>query len=87
MPFTVSYEVNPDGSGLDPEDVISTLGESLETWDDAILGTFELFNEAIHLEIGKPLTPGDLDYRNIVVWEDLSFNIWGECYCSKFILV
>lgn len=70
---TMAYEVNTAGSKLKPKDVISTLGESLETWNTAITGGFKLFDYPIDIS-KEPIqpTPGDQDNRNIVVWEDLS---------------
>jgi len=67
---TMNYEVDPDGSELDPVIVISTLKVSLETWNYAISGTFKLFHDPIPLENGL-LTPGNYDERNIVAWRDL----------------
>jgi len=71
---TMTYEVNPDESGLKDKEVFNALGASLDTWDTAITGEFELFGDPKVLS--TELNPGDLDYRNIVVWEDLS-EIYG----------
>ena len=71
---TMQYEVNCVGSGLTEEEVLTVLGASLDTWDTAITGDFELFDDPIVLD--DELNPGDLDNRNIVVWEDLS-EIYG----------
>ncbi len=74
---TMQYEVNPAGSELDATAVMTALGDSLETWDSEIYKVneeFELFDDPKVLS--TKLNPGDLDYRNIVVWEDLS-EIYG----------
>jgi len=71
---TMQYEVNPDGSGLDGDDVMAALGASLKTWNDAITGDFELFDTLVSLD--EDATPGENDDHNIVVWEDLS-EIYG----------
>ena len=71
---TMQYEVHPDGSDLDDDDVMTTLSTSLKTWDTAITAEFKPFDDPIFLD--AELNPGDLDYRNIVVWEDLS-EIYG----------
>jgi len=64
---TISYEVNPDGSGLEnnPELVRSTLDASSETWDEET--GFELFYT-------PSLTEDSLigyDKINRIVWSDL----------------
>jgi len=69
---TMTYEVNFEGSILNQEVVKSTLQTSLETWDSKT--SFSLFGPPITLE--EELTPGSLDYRNIVVWRNLA-EIYG----------
>ena len=77
---TMQYEVNTAGSDLDDNDVMAALSVSLDTWDTAITGDFELFDTLVSLE--EEATPGEMDGKNIVVWEDLS-----EIYGAKVIAV
>ncbi|NOR85018.1 matrixin family metalloprotease [archaeon] len=63
----MTYEVNTDYSGLDPSEVMTILGDSLNTWDGQT--SFELFNEPINLMTMQ--NPGENDGHNIVVWSDL----------------
>jgi len=63
---TISYEVNPAGSGLEDSELLSTLGASSETWDEET--GFELFD-------APSLTEYSLigyDETNRIVWSDLS---------------
>jgi hypothetical protein len=66
---TISYEVNPAGSGLDSELVRSTLETSSETWDNET--GFELF--------GAPTITSDssigYDGTNRIVWSDLDTGV------------
>lgn len=71
---TMQYEVNSEGSGLDDIDVMGALGASLDTWNDAITGDFELFDTLVFL-VGEA-KPGENDAHNIVAWENLS-EIYG----------
>ncbi len=65
---TMQYEVNTVGSKLNETAVMTVLGNSLETWDDAITGDFELFNDPIGIS-GE--TSVGRDYTNLVMWGDL----------------
>ena len=68
---TISYEVNPDGSGLDPDIVKSTLEASSEAWDSET--SFELFappNITNESSIGY-------DGINRIVWSSLDPGIIG----------
>jgi hypothetical protein len=71
---TISYEVNPYGSGLDPQVVRSTLEASSETWDDATV--FELYN--------PPTITSDSvvsgDGKNTVGWGSLDPGIIAVTY-------
>lgn len=71
---TVSYEVNPAGSGLDSSLVVSTLETSLETWDSET--PFELF--------ASPATTTETsisyDGTNRVVWRALDPGIIAVNY-------
>ncbi|MFH1462166.1 MAG: matrixin family metalloprotease [bacterium] len=71
---TMQYEVNPTGSDLSDDDVLVALNASLDTWDTAITGGFELFDTLVSFE--EDATPGENDGKNIVVWRDLS-EIYG----------
>ena len=64
---TMQYEVNPDGSGLDDNVVMTAISESLETWDTAITGEFELFGT---IETSDK-TSVEYDDTNLVMWDDL----------------
>jgi len=71
---TIGYEVNPAGSGLDPEVVRSTLQTSSETWDAQT--PFELFAPpALTAEttIGR-------DGKNRVVWGSLDPGVIAVTY-------
>jgi len=64
---TMQYEVNPDDSGLGDDVVMTTLGASLDTWDTAITGDFELFGA-----IGtSDKTFVGYDNTNLVMWDNL----------------
>ena len=64
---TMQYEVNTDGSKLDVDTVKTVLGNSLDTWDDAITGNFELFSA-----IGaSDKTSAGYDNTNLVMWDNL----------------
>ena len=65
---TMQYQVNPDGSGLDGDDVMTVLEDSLETWDDAITGDFELFDNTVGTSVK---TSVEYDDTNLVMWDDL----------------
>jgi hypothetical protein len=65
---TMAYEVNPDESGLTGPEVLEALGASLETWDEAITGDFELFdNELLTTDKGF----NSSDRINRITWDDL----------------
>jgi hypothetical protein len=69
---TMKYEVDPDNSSLDSEDVITVLGDSLNTWNVAITKinpSFKLFDSPDYLTTEQ--NPGENDNHNIVVWRDL----------------
>ena len=72
----MTYEVNPDGSGLTKRQVLAALSASLDTWDTAIAETplsFELFDDNL------PTTKGGFnsgDRINRVTWDNLS-EIFG----------
>ncbi|MBA3047379.1 matrixin family metalloprotease [Patescibacteria group bacterium] len=65
---TMQYEVNTTGSGLDDDAVRTALSASLETWDTAIIGDFELFNDDL-LTTESGFDSGDR--KNRVTWNDL----------------
>jgi hypothetical protein len=71
---TISYEVNPTGSGLDEAVVRSTLETSSETWDSAT--SFELFA----LPTITSGTSIGLDGTNRIVWSALSPGIIAVTY-------
>lgn len=73
-PTTMSYEVNPSGSGLGSELVRSTLEASSETWDDETL--FELF--ALPTLTGE--TSVGYDETNRVVWGALDPGVIAVNY-------
>jgi hypothetical protein len=60
---TINYEVNPSGSGLDPEVVRSTLEISSETWDSKT--SFELF------------APPSITTETSVGYDAINRVIWG----------
>lgn len=67
---TVMYEIHTDGTQLDPEAVRTAITASLETWDAKT--NFELFETpSINNPASSSAIPGQLDYKNIVVWSDL----------------
>jgi len=70
----IPYEVNPAGSGLDPELVRSTLGASSETWD--LETSFELFSSPT---ITGETSVGD-DKTNRIVWGELNPGIIAVMY-------
>lgn len=68
---TMTYEVNHDNSGLTKSEVLTELNESADTWDNAITGEFELFDEIVTTEnssIGE-------DGTNRIVWSDLDEGV------------
>jgi hypothetical protein len=67
---TMQYEVNPEGSKLDPDDVMPALTASLETWDSKT--SFELFGDALGTTT-KGFNSGDRVNR--VTWGDLDSGI------------
>lgn len=71
---TISYEVNPSGSGLDAELVMSTLAASSETWDSAT--SFELFAAPT---ITSETSVGS-DNTNRIVWSALSPGVIAVAY-------
>ena len=64
---TMQYKVNPDGSSLVDDDVMTAISAGLKTWDDAITGEFKLF-DAIGTS-GK--TSVEYDDTNLVMWDNL----------------
>jgi hypothetical protein len=71
---TISYEVNPVGSGLDPEVVRDTLETSSETWDSQT--PFELFAAPT---ITSATSVG-YDGTNRIVWGTLDPGIIAVTY-------
>jgi len=61
---TISYEVNPAGSGLDRDLVRSTLEASSETWDSET--EFELF------------APSELTEETAIGYDETNRIVWGE---------
>jgi len=71
---TVSYEVNPTGSGLDPDVVLDTLEASMETWDSET--SFELFAEPS----STTETSIGYDGENRIVWGAIDVDIILGCF-------
>jgi len=70
----MTYEVNLSASGFNSPtekgQAMAALSASLETWDDAITGKFELFD--VLAPTTETLVGGDVpDYINRIVWQDL----------------
>jgi len=71
---TISYEVNPSGSGLNDTDVLNTLGASATTWDSETL--FSLYSS-------PTITSGSVvsgDDNNTVGWGSLDPGIIAVTY-------
>lgn len=66
---TVEYEIYADGSGLNKKNTYDAISESLQTWDAET--SFDLFAKPKWMEGQASVTPGELDGKNIVVWNDL----------------
>lgn len=71
---TISYEVNPAGSGLNSVDVISTFEASSETWD--VETPFELFASPT----STSYTSVGYDGNNRVVWGTLDSGVIAVTY-------
>ena len=65
---TMTYEVNPEGNKLEQGLVMTALEASLNTWDDAITGEFELFDDTLGIT-SDVFNSGD--GTNTITWDDL----------------